>query len=862
MRGLPLSDGECNMKKLFSITLPLATAVLLASLMGPVASRAQETVFPGGTLNDLQLLSPTLTFDHLRITGPLTLPTATSVSLTVNRLTITSAGSVGYTYETCEWSRAPDFSVSATGLVVIDGDISLTGRYGTRTVSGAACNRCYGQDGGDVQIEGDEIVMTGDISNRGGNGSTSVSGSCSTGCSGGDAGAIHLEARNIALETASLTTRKGEGGEGFCYGNPSYGSDGDPGPVDLLASDLFEMSGSSISTDGTLILTASQTDIYGPIQYGAMNENIGGETDGTGPEEVDILSPRPDSTVTINEPLQVRIRLQDSLTGVREVQVTGLGYSALHSGTQIVDGVLTVNIPNPTTPPTLQVTARDNKGQETEVSVPGLSLAGDLTIADGETFYLDDDLDLGSDSILNVQGTLIIRRGSNPTIAAGSLTVVSGAQVLAEEAETSDDLQAKAPSLTVSLSGSAVINGSVDLSGSDGFSQLGAQDGEQGGDFSLTAASVEIGAQLRSYGGDGRYYEDHLYRGYGASGGDGGVFHLASGGDFQMTGSVWATGGNSCNAIMNVRDCYRGRDGGRVLISYNGSANLSNAVFFTNGGQGGSSFYCQKEDGATGWVLVFRQGMPVNGKVIRKSESELNNALSNAQFIFPFVQVDGFVAPNDQGDLSWVTETFSDDFEDLYLFELRNTLAVDLVLDPDSMDVDLDLHVVDVDTMLFVSDYPYIGEGLTESIDSLLLSPGTYLICVSQWGDTPADGSAYTLTVTPSVGIDYDGDGMFDWWEEAFFGSLGRNGASDWDGDGLVDVDECSRGTNPRAADSDGDRMPDGWEVEHGLDPLHDDANEDSNGNGRTNLQEYMDTINPRSPGAIVPAIMMLLDLI
>ena len=842
----------------FSCTISvLAVAVFLFSLAGPVTSWAQETVFPGGTLDELLLLSPTLTFDHLRITGPLTLPTAATVSLTVNRLTVTSAGSVGYTYETCEWSRAPGFSVNAAGQVVIEGDISLNGRYGTRTPVGAACNNCSGQDGGDVQITADEIILTGDISNRGGGGSTSVSGSCSTGCSGGDAGAIRLEAGNVSLDTSSLSTRKGEGGEGYCYGNPSYGSDGDPGPMDLLASNLFEMSRSSVSTDGLLTLNAGETDIYGPMEYGAMNEDIGGETDETGPEEVDVLSPLPDSTVTINEPLEVRIQLQDHLTGVREVQVTGLGYNALHSGVEIEDGILTVTVPSPTTPPELQVTARDNKGHETEVSVPGLSLEGSLTIAAGETFYLDDDLDLGAGSSMNILGTLIVKRGSNPVITAGSLTVAAAGQVRAEEAATRDDLQAKAPSLTVSLSGSAVINGTVNLNGSNGFYKLGAQDGEQGGDFLVTASSVEITGTLASNGGNGRYYEDSLYRGYGASGGDGGLFRLVSCGDVFVSGSISATGGNSCNGIMNVRDCYRGRDGGRVFLSYNGTANLSDALFNTDGGQGGSSFYCQKEDGAVGWVLVFRQGVPVAGKVVAITESEPNDDLAHAQFVFPFVQVDGFVTPDDLGDL----DLDGDDYEDLFQFELRNSLAVDVVLDPASEDIDVDLLVADADTLDILGGSLIIGGGATESLDSLTLSAGTYLLCVSQWGTTPPEGSAYTLTVTPSVGVDVDTDGMFDWWEEAFFYTLARDGASDWDSDGLSDVDECNNGTNPRASDSDGDGMPDGWEVERGLDPLQDDADEDADGNGVTNLQEYLNSINPNAAGTILPILMLLLDL-
>jgi hypothetical protein len=62
----------------------------------------------------------------------------------------------------------------------------------------------------------------------------------------------------------------------------------------------------------------------------------------------------------------------------------------------------------------------------------------------------------------------------------------------------------------------------------------------------------------------------------------------------------------------------------------------------------------------------------------------------------------------------------------------------------------------------------------------------------------------------------------------------------DSDGDGLTDLRELQLGTNPNLADTDGDGMPDGWEVAHGLNPLVNDANGDRDGDGVTNLQEYL----------------------
>jgi len=43
---------------------------------------------------------------------------------------------------------------------------------------------------------------------------------------------------------------------------------------------------------------------------------------------------------------------------------------------------------------------------------------------------------------------------------------------------------------------------------------------------------------------------------------------------------------------------------------------------------------------------------------------------------------------------------------------------------------------------------------------------------------------------------------------------------NDTDTDGLLDIDEFMRGTDPRNPDTDGDGAPDGYEVRYGMDPL------------------------------------------
>ena len=88
--------------------------------------------------------------------------------------------------------------------------------------------------------------------------------------------------------------------------------------------------------------------------------------------------------------------------------------------------------------------------------------------------------------------------------------------------------------------------------------------------------------------------------------------------------------------------------------------------------------------------------------------------------------------------------------------------------------------------------------------------------------------------------IDSDGDGIDDTWELDNFGDLTTaDETTDFDNDGLLDIDEFLNGTDPKNPDSDGDGMTDGWEVTFGLDPLTDDSGLDPDGDGLTNGEEF-----------------------
>ncbi len=89
-----------------------------------------------------------------------------------------------------------------------------------------------------------------------------------------------------------------------------------------------------------------------------------------------------------------------------------------------------------------------------------------------------------------------------------------------------------------------------------------------------------------------------------------------------------------------------------------------------------------------------------------------------------------------------------------------------------------------------------------------------------------ADGLSATQSVTVTVLADFDRDGMPNAWEQSFgFNPIDEyDAANDPDDDGLSNLEEYKRGTNPLVADTDGDGMDDGAELEASRDPLVADA--------------------------------------
>lgn len=223
----------------------------LGLLGAPGLAVAQATtVFPGGSLTALRAISPSLSFGNLVIDGRLEIDLSTDASagqvvIHASRFEITSRGSIVGDQSACSYLRGPDLTIDASGEVLLDGYIDLSGKGGDRETSSLSpalcpettCNQCFGADAGDLTLRGQTIRIRGtsgfyDLNVNGGWGSTlefveydGVNFLCRTyarmGCSGGDGGRIRLQATSrIDLEGAEFELGGGDGGTGTPEGTP------------------------------------------------------------------------------------------------------------------------------------------------------------------------------------------------------------------------------------------------------------------------------------------------------------------------------------------------------------------------------------------------------------------------------------------------------------------------------------------------------------------------------------------------------------------------------------------------------------------------------------------------------------------
>ncbi len=125
---------------------------------------------------------------------------------------------------------------------------------------------------------------------------------------------------------------------------------------------------------------------------------------------------------------------------------------------------------------------------------------------------------------------------------------------------------------------------------------------------------------------------------------------------------------------------------------------------------------------------------------------------------------------------------------------------------------------------------------------------------VTDSGGLTSTASIVVTVIDPTL-VDTDGDGLYDE-EEMALGTDINN--PDTDADALNDGNEVNLYfTNPLIADTDGDGIPDGYEIANNLTPIDAaDAALDNDGDGRSNLEEYLSGTNPNvadpAPGDII----------
>lgn len=107
----------------------------------------------------------------------------------------------------------------------------------------------------------------------------------------------------------------------------------------------------------------------------------------------------------------------------------------------------------------------------------------------------------------------------------------------------------------------------------------------------------------------------------------------------------------------------------------------------------------------------------------------------------------------------------------------------------------------------------------------------------------------YALTTILADGTDSDGDGIFDVYETANGLNISVDDSTeDSDGDGLSNIEEFLAGTFANDTDTDDDGISDAWELMFGLNPkLASDALLDSDGDGFANIDEFLADRNPNT---------------
>lgn len=225
----------------------------------------------------------------------------------------------------------------------------------------------------------------------------------------------------------------------------------------------------------------------------------------------------------------------------------------------------------------------------------------------------------------------------------------------------------------------------------------------------------------------------------------------------------------------------------------------------------------------------------------------------------PWFTSNDFASDGNYSLRSGVIDNSDNSAMQLTLMVTGGTLTFDVGIDSEACCDYLEVRVDDVQLAYFA------GSRQQQVVYQLESGFHTLQVYYSKDGSVAAGADAAWIDNIEFIGnVDTDGDGLSDGWEQAHGldpanandATLDRDGDSlsnldeylngtdlddsDSDDDAALDGTEISVGSDPLDADTDDDAMPDGWELRYQLNVFGDDTNDDLDGDGVSNLDEYL----------------------